>query len=323
MYYSIQHVTRFIYSASITESMMEVRMHPRTEGVQRCQSFKLSINPNARITEYRDYHGNIIHTFDIPGQHRQLALTARAIVERRPTPDLPEALPASAWQALDQQIEHGDFWDMLTPGEFTEPTSLLQALALEINATQRRDDPLTMLRQINQAIYEAFDYDQTTTSVDSVIDHAMTNRRGVCQDFSHIMIALVRGLRIPCRYVSGYLFHRENGYDRSVVDATHAWIEAYLPDLGWVGFDPTNNVLTGERHIRVASGRDYADAPPTRGVFRGQAETELRVSVKVECIEEPEREDNDYIPAPELLDITDAETLAKEQLAQQQQQQQQ
>lgn len=322
MYYSIQHVTRFIYSAPITESMMEVRMQPRTEGVQHCQSFKLSVNPNARINEYRDYNGNMIHTFDIPGQHRQLALTAKAIVERRPSPELPEALPASAWQALDQQLEEGDFWDTLIAGEFTEPTPLLRDLAQEINALQRRDDPLTMLRQINQAIYDAFDYDQTTTSVDSVIDHALTNRRGVCQDFTHIMIALVRGLRIPCRYVSGYLFHRENGYDRSVADATHAWLEAYLPDLGWIGFDPTNNVIAGERHIRVAIGRDYADAPPTKGVFRGQADTELRVSVKVERIEEPERDENEYVPAPELLDISDPETLAKEQLAQQQQQQQ-
>jgi transglutaminase-like putative cysteine protease len=98
---------------------------------------------------------------------------------------------------------------------------------------------------------------------------AHLRRQGVCQDFTHIMIALVRQLRIPCRYVSGYLYHRSNGPDRSAEDAMHAWVEAYLPGLGWVGFDPTNNVPTGDRHIRVAVGRDYADVPPTRGCSRG------------------------------------------------------
>ncbi|HEX2620139.1 MAG TPA: transglutaminase family protein [Phototrophicaceae bacterium] len=325
MYYSIQHITRFIYSTQISESLMEVRMKPRTEGVQRCLSFKLSVNPNSRIREHRDYSGNAIHSFDIPGQHRQLALTASAIVERATLPDLPDALPISAWETLDHQIDEGDFWDTLIAGQFTEPTLLLEQLANEINAAQRRNDPLTMLRQINETIYQAFDYDQETTNVDSVIDSALKARKGVCQDFAHIMITLVRGLRIPCRYVSGYLFHRDNGYDRSVVDATHAWVEAYLPDLGWVGFDPTNNTLAGERHIRVAIGRDYADALPTKGVFKGKAETDLRVSVKVEQIDAPPLEEIDYTPMPELLEIekTDVEKEADQLLLIQQQQQQQ
>ena len=118
-------------------------------------------------------------------------------------------------------------------------------------------------------------------------DHALSMRQEVCQDFTHIMIALVRQLRVPCRYVSGYLYHRSNGPDRSAEDAMHAWVEAYLPGLGWVGFDPTNNVLTGDRHIRVAVGRDYADVPPTRGVFKGNGDSELCVAVQVYPAEAP------------------------------------
>ncbi len=129
-------------------------------------------------------------------------------------------------------------------------------------------------------LHDNFSYDTKSTRVDSPIDDALASRSGVCQDFTHIMLALMRHvLKMPCRYVSGYLFTRED--DRSDDDATHAWVEALLPDLGWVGFDPTNNLIAGERHIRVALGRDYDDVPPTLGIFRGASESELSVSVKV------------------------------------------
>jgi transglutaminase-like putative cysteine protease len=125
----------------------------------------------------------------------------------------------------------------------------------------------------------------------------------VCQDYAHIMIALARELRIPCRYVSGYLHHSADHADRSSDGATHAWVEAWLPELGWVGFDPTNNLLAGERHIRVAVGRDYADVPPTRGVYKGAAESELAVHVKITPTETPPPDDEllpaiNWLPAP-------------------------
>ena len=112
-------------------------------------------------------------------------------------------------------------------------------------------------------------------------------RAGVCQDLAHIMIALARRIGIPCRYVSGYLSPSSDSHDRSAEGATHAWAEAYLPTLGWVGFDPTNDVLAAERHMRVAVGRDYADVPPTRGVFRGEAGSELAVLVTVSLADAP------------------------------------
>jgi len=156
---------------------------------------------------------------------------------------------------------------------------------------ERRGDPLSLLKEINNAIYENFDYAPNTTRVDSPIDDALLTHQGVCQDFAHIMIALVRQLRIPCRYVSGYLYHQSESQDRSPAGASHAWIEAYLGEAGWVEFDPTNNLMGCERHIRVAVGRDYADVPPTRGVHRGEAESELRVLVTVSMVDAPKPED--------------------------------
>lgn len=287
---SINHVTKFRYSAPITESIMELRMEPLSEGPQRCLKFDLNLKPSARVTSYRDHLGNAVQHFDIPGRHTQLVINAKSIIESRPRPEPPEALGSEAWVALDALVDGGDYWDMLMPSHFPRPTDALLDFARELDI-RRRDDPLTVLRELNTAIYNAFEYVPQSTNADSPIDEALATRKGVCQDYSHIMIALARVMRVPCRYVSGYLFHRVEYNDRSAQDATHAWVEALLPELGWVGFDPTNNLLAGQRHIRVAVGRDYSDVPPTRGVFKGAAESELSVAVQVKPAEEPDSEE--------------------------------
>ncbi len=281
MYYSIRHLTKFLYSNNVSESMMETRMHPRSDQSQRCLTFHLSVSPRCRVFSFRDHLANQVHHFDIPGQHGQLVIVAESLVEMQPSAPVPAFLAPDAWADLDEIVNHGDFWEMLYPSEFAQPTSALDELATKLDV-RRRDDPLMVLQQLNQQIYEHFDYKPKSTKVDSPIDLALRNRTGVCQDFAHIMIALVRSkLRIPCRYVSGYLYHGQDGTDRSVNSATHAWIEALVPQLGWVGFDPTNWLVAGDRHIRTAIGRDYADVPPTHGIFRGKANSELTVAVRV------------------------------------------
>ncbi len=322
MYYSIRHVTRFRYSMPISASIMEVRMRPRTEGLQRCLDFQLRTSPRSQIMSYRDYLGNTVHHFDIPGLHTHLTITAEALVELTPPSPIPEALEPTAWAALDALTRDGGFYDMLMPSHFAQPTRRLQDLAHEFHI-QRRDDPLSLLREVNSIIYHAFAYVSQSTQVDSPIDDALRTRKGVCQDFSHIMIALMRTLRIPSRYVSGYLFHRMEDHDRSEEDATHAWMEAFLPDLGWVGFDPTNNLIAAERHIRTAVGRDYADVPPTRGVFKGDAKSELDVAVQVTLTEAPPLEEELLPPVEWIPDTEKVDPLKQQQQEQQDQQQQQ
>jgi transglutaminase-like putative cysteine protease len=288
MYYSIRHLTKFLYSNEISESVMETRMHPRSDNSQRCLMFHLSVSPRCRVFSYRDHLANHVHHFDIPGMHGQLVIVAESLVEVQPALRIPESLTPDAWTDLDSTVEQGDYWEMLLPSEFTEPTPALDALAKELDV-RRKDDPLQVLNRLNEQIYEYFDYKPKSTQVDSPIDLALGTRAGVCQDFAHIMIALVRSkLRIPCRYVSGYLFHGESDqvhgesdHTRSVSSATHAWIEAFVPPFGWVGFDPTNWLVAGDRHIRTAIGRDYGDVPPTHGIFRGRAASELTVAVRV------------------------------------------
>ena len=318
MYYSIRHLTRFHYSDPVQENVMEARMQPRTEAYQTCHRFQLTVRPTASIHTYQDYLDNTIHHFGLPVLHKQLALTAEALVELIHTPIVPESLPTSSWQELSQLGSHFDFWDMLQPSRFTQPTPLLLAFAAELNINA--PDPLTAVRQLNERIYASFDYAPQTTDVHSVFDEALSQRKGVCQDFTHIMIALLRQMKIPARYVSGYLFHRQQpqNQDRSVEDATHAWVEVFLPGLDWVGFDPTNNLIVGERHVRVAIGRDYADVPPTRGVYSGDATDELTVGVSVTQADAPVVQDEDLLPDTTWEPIEEADLL----LYQEQQQQQ-
>jgi transglutaminase-like putative cysteine protease len=182
-------------------------------------------------------------------------------------------------------------------------------------------DTLSALKHLNKAIYAAFEYQTGITEVHSPIDDALKAGRGVCQDFAHIMIAIARHWGIPARYVSGYLYHRTKGQDRSDDDATHAWVETYLPSMGWIGFDPTNDILAGDRHIRVAVGRDYADVPPTRGTFKGDADSELAISVSVQPAQAPIRHDEFLRVARPIKPSLDAENRAEQYYHQQQQQQ--
>jgi transglutaminase-like putative cysteine protease len=287
MAYSVRHITKFGYEPAVRESVMEVRMQPRTDARQRCMTFSLGVLPQATVMVYRDFFGNMVHHFDIPGRTNLIEVDAQAIVDVLAAPENSQAV---TWGELDAQVAKGDFWEMLLPSHFARPTDLLEKLTAELRV-ERRGTPYALLVELNAALYDAFDYVPNSTEVDSPIDHSLETRQGVCQDFAHIMITLVRQLRIPCRYVSGYLFHQDTNKDRSPAGATHAWVEAYLGEPGWVAFDPTNNLFGGERHIRVALGRDYSDVPPTRGVFKGKPGTELSVLVTVSSVDTPEPEE--------------------------------
>jgi transglutaminase-like putative cysteine protease len=297
MYYSIRHLTKFLYKTQVSESIMETRMHPRSDSNQHCLTFSLSVSPRCRVFSYRDHQGNNIQHFDIPGDHNQLVIVAESVVEQQDLPSVPAFLSPDAWGALDEMINAGDYWEMLLPSQFCVETPALTLLAQQMGVT-RRDDPLMLVQELNQRLYAYFDYEPRSTRVDSPIDEAIVSGKGVCQDFAHTMIALLRHVRIPSRYVSGYLYRSREDHDRSTPDATHAWVDVLMPHLGWVGFDPTNNLIAHRRHIRTAVGRDYADVPPTHGVFRGDTDSELYVAVHVEASEEPPALDR-KLPIPD------------------------
>jgi transglutaminase-like putative cysteine protease len=323
-HYAIRHITRFVYAAPVTESVMELRMRPATEGGQRCLQFEVDLAPKARVFAYRDFLGNWVHHFDLPRKHTKLAVTARAQVQIDPPIAYPASLPIEAWREVDTWADRGDHWDFRRPSHFAEWSDALMAFADELGAVTRRElDPLGTVRAVMRAIHSGFAYAPKTTRVDSPIGEALAARRGVCQDFTHIMLALLRRLGLPCRYVSGYIAPRALGEgDEPTSIATHAWVEVLLPGLGWMGVDPTNDIEAGLRHVRVAVGRDYADVPPTRGVYKGGATGTLEVAVEVTPGEALPTLDP-AIGAASWIAEAEAPTPATDAAAHEQQQQQQ
>ncbi len=339
MLYAIKHLTRFSYHAPVRESIMELRMRPATADGQTCLQFEVDLQPRALVFAYRDCLGNWVHHFDLPRRHGQLVVTARAQVQVEMRPPLPGALPDDTWDVVDGWAARGDHWDFRFPSRFAVWSDPLLDFARSLGPrADRSGDPLTTVRTVMAATHRAFDYAPNSTRVDSPIDEALANRRGVCQDFSHIMLALLRRVGLPCRYVSGYIAPApEPGDPAGSADqapaatpaadpttvATHAWVEVLLPELGWVGADPTHDIDAGVRHIRVAIGRDYADVPPTRGIYKGGGASTLTVAVEIAPSAAMPLADASEAEAATAEVETTAEAEADRRRQEQQQQQQQ
>lgn len=322
MFYSIRHITRFRYSGPVHESVMELRMQPRSETSQTLRNFQISTNPRAQLYAYTDHYGNAVYHFNVLRQHSELRIDAISVVEVKDQEPLPEATDTLEWQRYNNFNLTSEHYDLLEELDFAKSSPELKRFLLAHNLEAPRGDPLTALKQLNSIIYDAFEYEPGVTQVHSPIAQALDAGRGVCQDFAHIMITTARHWGVPSRYVSGYLFHRRQGKERSSPDATHAWMEAYLPSLGWVGFDPTNNIVVTDRHVRVAVGRDYADVPPTRGTFKGDVESELGVAVRVEPTSAPVRHE-EFLRVSRPMSSPNKANPAPAQSYYQQQQQQQ
>ena len=206
MRYAITHITRFAYDSPVSESHMEVRMQPRTGNGQTCLRYDLHVEPRARPHAFHDYLSNRVDYFSVPGRHQSLTITARADVEVDGRPELPRSLDAAAWREVDDWSRHDAHWDLRKPSSFVAWTPALAAYAESIpTARARSADPLSTVREITSAVHRDFEYAPNSTRVNSTIDEALASRRGVCQDLSHITLALLRRLDLPARYVSGYL----------------------------------------------------------------------------------------------------------------------
>ena len=285
MIYSVRHTTTFRYEPAVRESVMEVRMQPRSEGNQRCLSFTLNVTPAANITQYFDFTGNIVHHFDIAGSHKEVKVKAQSTVQVESVPS-PRASEAGDWADLDALTASDDYWEMMLPSQFAQSGEALEQLAKELKC-QRRGNPLELLTELNEGIYKLFAYVPNSTKVDSPIEEALLTRKGVCQDFAQFQIACLRSLNLSARYVSGYLrTDPPPGQPRLIgADASHAWLSAYCPGLGWIDVDPTNNLVPSDGHVTLAWGRDYGDVSPLYGVIQGGGAHVLHVGVDMEAIE--------------------------------------
>jgi len=267
MLFSIHHKTELGYSQKVSESVVEVRVTPRSDSQQTLRHFHLAIAPDSRATMHHDWQGNEVHQFSIVPFHDSVVVVASAAIEVHRTPvDL-----TRVDDPIGGKLETPRLIDFLTfQGPILRHARVLElAERIRIAGCRRGVDAVLL---VTERLRESLAYRRGVTNSLTTAVEALEQGAGVCQDFAHIGVALLRLVGVPCRYVSGYL-HRS---DIPEVE-THAWCEAFLPSAGWVGFDPTHGELVGDHHIAVAVGRSYADVPPNRGVFRGEAEESIRV----------------------------------------------
>lgn len=278
--YRLEHVSEFRYGEPARGSVMLLRLHPGEDRGQRVRSFQLDVRPAAAAVALTDAFGNQCHLLNIHRTHRRAKVRSRSEVETSAAPALPERMDASAWNALADRAVPLRYWEFLAPSRLARPGPALEAF-VEKNGIRRGEDPLGSIRDLSSKLHAVFRYEPGSTAADSTIERILTTGKGVCQDYAHVMIAICRTWGIPSRYVSGYLDPGSAPDAQSAAGASHAWAEFLLPELGWVGLDPTNGTAAGQGHIRIAVGRDYGDAAPTRGTVTGGGQSDLRVRVTV------------------------------------------
>lgn len=276
--YVIRHELEFRYDAPVSGSVMTLFLAPVRDRRQQLRSFSIDTDPGGPIFEFRGPFGNRGHFFDRPGIHRALRIAASSNVEVSATRALPTGLGPESRETLASAIRTPQLWLMLQPSHFAQPRSRALRDFMSNRGISMGDDVLGSIRALRSALFEAFEFTPGSTAADSPIEHVLESGRGVCQDYVHVMISILRAWGVPARYVSGYL--GPDG-DPAPTNESHAWVECWLPGLGWCGFDPANDCDCDGRHVRAAVGRDYADVPPVRGVFRGSATSTLTTRVEV------------------------------------------
>jgi transglutaminase-like putative cysteine protease len=272
------------------EAYLEVRLTPPVRPEQEVLRHRIEFHPTAEASDYIDYFGNRTTFYSMTLRHRQLKVTNRVTVRT-----LPRILPKSGLDLTvaeaRQILKSGTgIFDYLQP---TEAIPLVEESASWAREILRENRPLgEALDELNKSIYREFKYRSGSTDIETPLSQIWKKREGVCQDFAHVMISILRAARIPCRYVCGYIeseptVSADPTRKRLVGSlATHAWVEVLVPGLAWVALDPTNNQWCGEQHVTVAVGRDFLDAAPVRGTFKGSASQKLKVHVSMQRIPE-------------------------------------
>lgn len=302
MHFQIVHTTEYDYSAPAVESYTELRVRPRNTLKQVVVGHTTEVNPQVPLETFTDYYGNFVEAMSVPFRHRSLTVTSRSTVETRPLPDGFSGLDLTISEAVrlcwPRRME---LYDFLMPSEHVPISPTVEELAAKLLPSSKPF--VETVLGLNSHLFKTFKYESGVTDISTPIDQVIASKKGVCQDFAHVMIALFRAAGLPARYVSGYIetdaaaqrSERRNGAellpgfdedaeeDAKLIGATasHAWVEVYCPNGHWVGLDPTNNILEGERHVQIGVGRDYADVPPLRGVYKGAQQQLLSVKVSV------------------------------------------
>ena len=274
--YHVKHVTRYQYPTPVTDSANQIVLKPESSEYQEIRDIKITINPNVPIDYFTDYLGNATGVFTIIEPHSELEIVAELEVVTHPVNfPQPTAFPAEEWQVINDIKDTFEYLDFSKPDNYkyrAEVEAAVKAVAADASVFET-------VSKLAEYIYTNFTYKQGVTNVETKIDEVWELKAGVCQDFAHLLLEMLRTVNVPSRYISGYICpvnHELRGEG-----ATHAWVEAFIPDYGWFGIDPTNNCWVSDRHIKIAYGRNFSDCTPVKGTYKGTSNHKLTVSVTI------------------------------------------
>jgi transglutaminase-like putative cysteine protease len=272
----LRHLTRFLYEGAVMESHNELRLRPIDDALQECLSYELRLNPKATVSSRTDFHRNVVEHFELHQAHESLEIEAVSTVQTYPE-SRPEPPPGLGLERLNDPSVDGDFFDFLAESKLAPVNRGIWREAVDILAAPVADlwrDALKLAAHIHRS----FRYVPNSTAVHTDGASALQQKQGVCQDYAHALISLCRSQQIPARYVSGYFFNGNLG-DQN--EASHAWVEIFVPGQGWRGWDPTHDRAPDTRYVRLASGRDYQDVKPVAGHFLGRGTKRMEVEVQI------------------------------------------
>lgn len=287
MRFHIEHTTEYAYPDPASESFSELRLRPRDSLRQKVTRHQTLIEPGVLVESHIDYFGNYVETISIPYRHQRLVISSACEVETKPFNDALVALDLSIAEARQMyQERRRELHDFLRPSQYVRLVDPVREMASDL-LPEAAPFSESLLR-LNDHLHRNLSYRPGATDAGTTVEQFLQRREGVCQDFAHLMIAISRAAGLPARYVSGYIetdppLGDDGKPSEALIGAvaTHAWIEVFTPTGYWVGLDPTNNMMDGERHVQIGIGRDYADVPPLKGVFKGGLAQSLSVQVRM------------------------------------------
>jgi transglutaminase-like putative cysteine protease len=293
--FKIHHLTKYRYEAPVRDSANQIVLFPLQDDYQHVLKQELIITGEPFVEIYKDHYGNEIGSFMQAEPHDELIIDSRVEVttQARPLPGIDQNI-AGQWDYLQQIAHKTDFIDFLNPEQFTALREVKNAAQIEHT---KAVSPLAAATKLNDYVFSHFKYIKGITSIETTIDEVWNLRAGVCQDFAHMLLVMLRIIGIPARYVSGYICPNNSGMRGE--GATHAWVEAHIPAYGWLGLDPTNNCIAHDRHVRLAVGRNFSDCSPVKGTYKGTSHHTLEVGVSVSYEDGRTVEDTAMILTPQ------------------------
>ncbi|MCB1156085.1 MAG: transglutaminase family protein [Leptospiraceae bacterium] len=279
----VTHTTIYEYEYEAMESYSKVILSPLETFCQGINSTELEIRPSVPFYSHRDYFGNLNYEFSVPFRHKHLEITSRSDVITYP-PSLEPLKSNMKIKEARQWFKENDllFYDYLKPSYFVKTNGKVVHKFAERFLPD--DKPIgEAILELNRSFTKEFKYKSGSTTINTPVEEVLEKKQGVCQDFAHSMISILRTAGIAARYVSGYIesYNPNSANNLTGSEQSHAWLDVYLPERSWMGMDPTNNMASSEQHIRVAVGRDFYDVSPVKGTFKGAGKQFLKVDVKV------------------------------------------